>query len=90
MVEVQIRLFRNARHMRRGKILIASLRARIEDMRAKGQPIDRAETVLKTFETAQRMLQDHERQLRAELKSQQAFDSAPLTSRPSSSSPRPR
>lgn len=57
MNEVQIKLFRTARHMRRGKILIASLRSRTEDMRTNGRSIDRAETMLKTFEATQRMLQ---------------------------------
>jgi hypothetical protein len=36
-------------------------------MRAKGQSTDRAETMLKTFEATQRMLEEHERNLQAQL-----------------------
>jgi hypothetical protein len=72
MDEVTIQLFRTARHVRRAKILVASVRARVEDMRAKGQSTDRAETMLRTFEATQRMLEEHEHHLQEELKAWQA------------------
>jgi hypothetical protein len=68
MDEVQIQLFRTARHMSRAKVLVASLRARIEEMRAKGQSIDGAEAMLETFEATKRMLEEHERHLQAQLR----------------------
>ena len=65
--DVQIQLFRTARHMRRGKILIGRLRTRIAGMMAKGQSIGGAEAMLETFEATKRMLEEHERQLHAQL-----------------------
>jgi hypothetical protein len=67
MDEARIQLFRTARYIRRAKILVASLRARIEDMKAKGQSVERAETMLKAFEATQRALEEHERGLQEEL-----------------------
>ena len=53
-----------ARHVARGRTIIAGQRSRIEQLAARGRSTKRSQQMLETFLRTQRCLEDHERQLR--------------------------
>jgi hypothetical protein len=66
MEELRITLTLAARHVARGRLIVARQIAQIARLRERGRSTEQAEAMLVTFETTQRILEDHERHVRDE------------------------